>query len=152
MGNIFEHIEDAEVVKELLGRDINTVEYGDDDLLEKQCGKSLIIEDTFELIPYKVPDNRKTLIGTTCPEVTKWYLTATYVVHSYDRMQPDDHDEIVLGELLDFIEAIEKIQLAMHRWEIDGVMESLYIKNIEIAEKLHPEDAWPECMALSEDN
>jgi len=145
MGNIFDHIDDIEVLKELL-TDCKSFEYGDDDLLDKQCGKSIIIEDTFEMIPYKVPDNRKTLIGVQTVEVVKWHLTATYVVPSHDHWEPDDTDEVELGDMLDFMDVIEKIQFAMHRWELDGAMEELYYRDLQIFEELNPEEAWPECM------
>jgi len=149
MGNIFEHIDDIEVAKELLS-DCNRFEYGDEDILDNQCGKSIIIEETFELIPYKFPEVRKTILGSSTVEVTRWYLTATYIAPSHSYWEPDCEEEVELGEELNFIEAIEKIQLAMHRWELDSAMEELYVRNFQIAEELNPDEVWPNCMKEDE--
>jgi len=145
--NIYEHIEDIAVVRELFN-DVS-LEYGEENQIPDQCGKSIVVNDLFELIPFEINRDPEYFGGVKCIrsiKMVKWHLTATHGVPSHDHMQPDDYDEVEMGPKLDFKDAILMIMNEMRSNEIDAAFEHLYIKNIAIDEKEHPEEAWPTCM------
>lgn len=144
MGNVFENLDDLDVVKRLVGDNCRTVEYGDDDLIDDQAGKAIMLDNVFELIPFKTKETYNSITGDVIHEVVKWHLTAYHTISSYRWDEPDDVDEVEMGTNLGFEKAICMILHEITDWGISNDLESMMYEDLQIQEEKHPEEAWPE--------
>lgn len=145
MGHEFEHIDDLEVVRRIIGSHFVNVEHGKDNILDAQTGKSITLDETWELIPVDTSIVEHTLLESKKVDCVLWEVYAFYPIHG-GYMDPPEVDEVLIGEELTLQEAMEEVMKDALRLEIEGHLEAMMHENIGVEEKLHPENAWPTCM------
>jgi len=144
MGNVFPNLDDLTIVRRLLKGVCAEIEYGDEDVIDNQVGRSIVIDDTFELYAYKTTEEYKIIGGTRTRDIVAWHLVASHVVHSCRWDEPDDFDEFEIGTNMSFEDAILAVIREVYRWGVTNDLEAMMYENIKIEDELHPEEAWPQ--------
>ena len=145
MGIIFKHLEDLAVIKDLFSKDTK-VEYGELDVYDEgeQAGKSINVEDCYEIVPV----HRKQMVPTIAEEYERdvilwdvWAYDYNPGVHYYSdgSGEPPSVDEREMGSSLSLYEAIKLITLDIFRCQYDSTMEQMSYEDNEIDEALQPE-------------
>ena len=129
MGNIFKHMKDVDVVKNIVDATFSKIEEVNEQMVDSQIGNVIRIEDLYDLIPYRSTVNVPSIAGIYKRECILWCVVRC------DRVG----DELELGLELSFRDAI---LLVLNDWTsmvtVDNALENMAYENDQMEEELNP--------------
>jgi len=128
MGNVFKHMKDVDVVKNITEQVFSKVEEVDHHFLGTQVSKAIRIEDTYDLIPYQGCEMRRSITGEIKVECILWSV-----------QRYNDDTGMWNGVGLSFRDAILFI---LNDWTsmtmVDNALENMSYENDQMEEELNP--------------
>jgi hypothetical protein len=144
MGNVFKHISDLDVVKRVFANVFSSIVESEEEVIDTtQAGKTIVIENTYELTPFHGTTKVPTIVGEREVSCVKWDVItfdhdAGVRYHKDGSGTPPTWDERELGTVLSLEEALLLILADWSRVTVGCTLENLSYEDDQIEEEKNP--------------